>query len=403
METIRKFDYSYPFMYFRRQRRDFYYDSLPSITGMRFYERLRSYHWITARNAAFIGSVAPGDLTEFRLTDDVARSNSLATSAMFEAIMRSIVMPQVGDFGVAARRYTIGNNRRIFDATTGNSTFALDASQARFVDPDFDTGPTAGGSWEYINWISHAGFDVEKSNATLMTIARDTYLDGRNLYINFRTDMPKAVDRLLGSLLAGDWDSSAAYLLPGGTQPQIIDLNVDKPVRLGAPATVRLLYPNFGYQQQSGAMIWAQLFSSLGTDLALVNKLLIYTEIEGNVDVINIPKSEQRKFTDPRSGFTYVARYYGMDEIDGKAVHAGIASRMLAHANDLLALTYEVEKDAAGNPTEDAFGRYTPVLDEKGEPVVIGDATTVTAFSDYVGLLDASVQISDVIGRGPFH
>ena len=406
LETIRKFDYSYPFMYFRRQRRDFYYDALPSVTGSRFFERLRSYHWITSRNTAILSAVAPGEPAPPQ--DDVQRSNALAGSAMLEAIMRAIVMPQVGNYGNAAKRYTIGNTRRIFDVTNSNtSTFALDASQARFVDPDFDSGPAAGGSWEYINWISHAGFDVEKSNATmaltdgrptLMTIARDTYLDGRNLYINFRTDMPKAVDRILGSLLSGDWDSSAAFLVPGGTQPQVIDLATDVPTR---PANARLLFPNFGYQQQLGTMVWGQLFSSLGTDLALVNKLLIYTEIEGGVDVIDIPKSEQTKFTDPRSGFTYVARLYGPDVIDGKTVDAGIASRMLAHANDLLVLTYETEKDAEGNPVKDVFGRPTLVQGDDGKPVVIGDSTTVNAFSDYVGLLDTSVQIADVIGRGP--
>jgi hypothetical protein len=215
--------------------------------------------------------------------------------------------------------------------------------------------------------------------------------------------MPKGVDRLIGSLLSADWDSSASYLVPGGIQPQIIDLNADVPVRQGAPGSARLLFPNFGYQQQSGAMVWAQLFSSLGTDLALVNKLLIYTEIQGHVDVIDIPKSEQTKFTDPRSGFTYVARLYGPDVIDGKTVDAGIASRMLAHANDLLVMTYEVEKDADGNPTKDVYGRPKVVLDENGQAVPISpaDPTAVTAFSDYVGILDASVNISEAIGRGP--
>lgn len=410
LETIRKFDYSYPFLYFRRQRRDFYYDALPSLTGSRFFDRLRSYHWVTARNTALLPAVAAADVEEFKRTDDVVRSNLLAESAMLEAIVRAIVTPQVGDYGVAQRKYTIGNTRRIFDATTGQSTFALDASQARFIDPDFDTGPSAGGSWEYLNWITHAGFDVEKSNATmaltdgrptLVVIDRDTYLDGRNIYVNFRTDMAKGVDRLLGSLLSNDWESSAAYLTAGNTEPKILNLNDDAPARVGAPTAVRLLYPNFGYKQQVGAMLWAQLFSSLGADLGLVNKLLIYTEIEGSVDIVDIPDKQQTKFTDPRSGFTYVARLYGPDTIDGKTVDAGIASRMLAHANDLLAMTYETVKKADGNPQTDQYGRPQLVLDAEERPTQIGDATTATAFSDYVGLLDTAVQMSNMIPRGP--
>jgi hypothetical protein len=409
METIRKFDYQYPFLYFRRQRRDFDYDALPSITGSRFFDRLRSYHWVTARNTASLPSVSAGNLEEFKRTDDVVRSNLLAESAMLDGIVRAILVPQVGTFGTASKKYVLGTSRRFFDVTTSQSTsFSLDASTARFVDPDFDTGASAGGSWEYLNWITHAGFDVEKSNATmaltdgrptLVSISRDTYLDGRNVFVNFRTDMAKGVDRLLGGLLSADWDAIAPSLRPAAVEPEYLTFTDDKPTRASS-ATARLLYPNFGYKQQLGAMLWAQLFSSLGTDLSLVNKTLVY--LEGTENVIDFPDDQKVKFTDPRSGITYVARLFGPDEVDGKTIDSGIASRMIAHANDLLAQAYDVEKDADDKPVTDAFGRPNAVLDSAGQLTPTGDATIVTGFSDYVGFLDSSVEISKLVGRGPF-
>ena len=46
-------------------------------------------------------------------------------------------------------------------------------------------------------------------------------------------------------------------------------------------------------------------------------------------DTINVPDSQQVRFTDPASGYTYVARKYGAEDIDGKQVDRGIAARML--------------------------------------------------------------------------
>jgi hypothetical protein len=106
------------------------------------------------------------------------------------------------------------------------------------------------------------------------------------------------------------------------------------------------------------------------------------------------------KFTDPRSGFTYVARLYGPDTVDGKAIDAGVASRMLIHANDLLALAYDVELDADKKPVLDEFGRPTLTLDASGQPIPKDNQITTTGFADYVGLLDANVEVARRISHG---
>jgi hypothetical protein len=411
-QTIEKFDYSYPFNHFRRQRRDWNYLGIPAQTAQTFFERLRSYHWVTARNGATLPSFSASLLQTLETTDDVVRSNLLASSLILEAIQRAMLLPQVGDVSRADPTIQLGTSRPLYDVVQNGGTgsiFTLDASEARYVDPTYDTGAQAGGSWDYLNWISHAGFDAEKDLSTLALIdnrpnlaiiQRDTYLDGRHLYINFRTDLAQGADRLLGGILSGDWATVAPYVPNTTAAPEMLSLTDATPTR---PKGSFLLFPNIGYLQQLNAIINAETYSGLGTDLTLQNKLLIY--LEGTEGVISIPDAQTIKFTDPRSGFTYVARLYGPDAIDGVTVDQGIGSRMLAHANTLLAGAYQVQLDPTTQaPVLDQYGRPTLLLDATGQPVPSTAANVnvaTTTFGDYVGLLDATVQIARDLGHGP--
>jgi hypothetical protein len=403
-EALRKFDYTYPFNYFRRQRRDWYYPTVPAMTADRFFERLRSYHWVVGDEASRFSN-DPDVLN----SDDYMRPRILAATLMFEGIVRALLTPQVGNFGRAERTIQLGSTKTIFDATGGGTgtdpgRFTLDASLARFVDPDYDQAPGAGGSWDYIHWLRHAGFDVEKYIAasaltdgrpTLAVIRRSTYIDGRELYINFRTDMPKAVDRVLGGILANDWDTVSPSVPAGGGVPEMVRFGDAAPTR---PTGTVLVFPNLGYIQQLGAYVLAQLYARENTDLSLHNKMLIY--LGGTEGVVDIPTSEQIRFTDPRSTFTYVARRFGPDTIDGTTVDSGIASRMLQHANDLLAQTYTVELDAGGQPVLNQFGQPNVIPDANGQPTV-ANASNMTIFADYIGVVDAAVEVSRQVGHGP--
>jgi hypothetical protein len=410
-ETIKKFDYSYPFQYFRRQRRDWDYMRIPSRTATTFFERLRSYHWVVARNNATLPSLAPDALDMLKATDDNVRANLLAASDMLDAITRALLLPQVGDFTAAADSLQLGTDARIYDVSQNGgglgTLFTLDSSTARFVDPSYDTGAAAGGSWDYLHWLSHAGFDVEKDIAssaltdgrpTLAIIQRDTYIDGRHLYVNFETDLPKAIDRLMGGVLSADWDSVSSYMpSTASAAPEQIHFADANPTR---PQGSFLLFPNLGYIQQLGTMIRAQLYSRLGTDLSLQNKLLMY--LEGTENVIDIPDAQKIKFTDPRTGFTYVARLYGPDTIDGRTFDSGIASRMLDHANKLLAMAYQVDTDKNKETITDEFGRPSLTLDRDGQPIPTDDTTATTGLSDYVGLLDSTTETARLIGHSTF-
>jgi hypothetical protein len=86
--------------------------------------------------------------------------------------------------------------------------------------------------------------------------------------------------------------------------------------------------------------------------------------------------------------------------IDGKSVDRGIASRMLFHANALVARAYEVNHDVDGEPILDSFGLPTLITDADGQPVV-HDSTALGRLTKYVGLLDAARQIGHELGNGP--
>lgn len=421
-ETLEKFDYTYPFSYFRRQRRDYFYPSLPSFTFYRFLERLRSYHWSVASSNANYRSFGEDAFNAIARSDDWWRPALLAETDMFNGLAKALLTPQAGSYSTVIT--PIDSTRTLRDSDDGEGAplalgnpFTIDAATGRFIDPDYDSSPGGGGSWEYLNWIHRAGYALEKSLAaealtdgrpTLSTISRETYLDGRNIYINFRSDMPQAVDRLLGGVLSGDWETVAPYVQSATGSPEVsyLDLTTPADVEPTRPSASILLFPNLGYRQQLGTTLFTHLFSRLGTDLALANKLRIW--VEGLTGEISVPEDEQIRFLNPESGYTYVARRYGPEPIDGKLVDRGIGSRMLAHANALLAGTssstlgaYEVERDDDGAPILDEAGQPTLLTDDDGEPIV-ASSERLSELRRYIGLLDASVQIQTMVGYGPY-
>ena len=211
--------------------------------------------------------------------------------------------------------------------------------------------------------------------------------------------MPDAVDRLLGGVLAEDWETVGLYAVDeaGQTQVEMSPISVvsEDPAR---PVDARVLYSNVGYKQQLGMLIFAHVYSRMNGDLTLSNKMRLW--IDGQNGELNIPDAQQARFYDPTSGYTYVARRYGDDVFDGKVIERGIASRMVEHANALLETAYQVETDGLGNVMVDSFGTPILTLDSVGQPIV-KNATRVGELNDYVALMDAARQVAALVGYGP--
>ncbi len=407
LNVTKRFDASYPWTYFRRQNRQYVYTRIASRVADSFFDRMRSYHWLVATDLTQVTS--PSQLQ----SDDDLRPYVMAETEMFNLLARAFLMPEPGGYvgpgddpSVAARQ-PLDTIKPIFDTPTtapAAPAFTIGIVDGRYIGEQFDQDN--GGSWDYLHWVLHSGFTVEKALAimalvdgrpTLFTIARDNYLDGRNVKINFRNDLPDAVDRLLGGVLAEDWETVGMYVMPGATpSPTMFDLTTPGATR---PTGSSILFPNVGYHQQLASAVFAALFSRLNTDMSLVNKMRVW--IDGQVGSVSVPDAQQVRYTDPQSGYTYIARKYGPDTIDGKTVDKGIASRMLAHANAMLIASYQVHTDPMTmHPVLDAYGSPTLELDSNGLPIMT-DATNAGRLSQYVGLVDAVKELGYLLGYGP--
>lgn len=419
METIRKNDYNYPLTYFRAQRRGWTTMQLPSYTARNFYERLRSYHWSVSFQNAFYTDLQEQVpnwepiFEEWRQSDDLMRPGLLAQSEMFKGIAAVLLAPEPGVYQALEPQGSFYDTGRILNT---QEEFVLDASSARFLAPSYDSGPEAGGSWDYHTYARRGGYEIEKALAAraltdgrpvFSSFSRDIYLDDRIININFRSDMPKAVDRLLGGALAEQWDTVSQYV-------NRAEASVDSPaVRMAdllsetpqLPPEARQVFPNFGYNQAIPTLVYSHLYGRLNSDLELSNKMRMWLEgsISGEVE---LPDSEQVRFTYPESGITYIARRFGSEILLGREVDTGIASRMLENANQLVEQVYELQVDDDENVVRDQFGRAELMRDEQGRAIVRegGSADVPRAkLRRYVGQLDATVQISDYIGYGPFN
>lgn len=413
-ETIRKFKYAYPFQYFRRQNRDWYYRTLPSRVINGFYERLRAFHWSMANTNARFNSFGSSVFAAIAGSDDWWRPYVIAETDMFNNIALALLQPQIGGYRAAVK--PIDSIATLYDPEGGGSIpaeFEIDASTGRFIDPDFMSSSKGGGSWAYQEWVNHTGFTVEKAEAAraltdgrsvFSTISRENYLDGRNVNINYRSDMPQQIDRLLGGMLSGDFETIAPYVLDTDTDDpdgnglpnpvvRAFDLGGASPKR---PNGAKLVFPNIGYKQSLGALVYTHIFARLNGDLALANKLRIW--VDGLTGEIKIPDNQQARFTNPESGYTYIAKKYGTEVIDGKTVEKGIASRMIGRGNWLVKEVFETNG-------VDAYGSPVIVYNSNNEPVMKAGASdaAINEFRAWVGTLDAAVQIGTLVGYGPFY
>ncbi len=398
--VIKRYDLTYPWTYFRRLNKEFAWWAIPSSIANNTLARLRGYHWNTTTNIGRAASAAA------LADDDQERPSVVAAQEMWDFLQRVVLTPEPGIYGPSA-----DTNRRtsprpgaltVYDLMTeseqgqpGRQPVAtVPIINGRYVQLDYDN--VRGGSWDYFHFANYVGFDEEKvlaikelvdSRPTLSTVSRDNALDGRDVHISFRTDTPHAVDRLLGGMLSEDWETIGPSADAEGNV-QTFSLTSADSTKLTRPANARILFPNMGYANEVGTAIYAMLFSRSASDLTLANKMRIRYEND-NGPII----SDARKiaFTDPETGFRYIATKFGTETIQGRAVETGIASRMIQRANDLLTAAYQTTGvvNAFGEPELTLVG---------GKPVVKGDANTLRR---YVGLLDASRQIGNILGQGP--
>ncbi len=425
---IRKYDLTYPTQYFRRGNREFTGFNIPAYLARVVFRRLRGYHWSVARDAAYYSSAFSATLYDRVSRDDNwMRPFLVAGPEIFDFFAGVMLRPEVGDYQL--QQDQIAGTRPLFDVPEqgddGIPAFEIGIIDGRFIGEEYDNAQ--GGSWDYHSYLIRTGSYPEKPLAAIMltdtrpsfsSISRGLFLDGREFQVNFRTDMPLAFDRLLAGVLSEDWDTVAMHVPTvdgGGTQglpaltPRLLPLWTP-PTRTDPfgtprrPPGSRLVFPNIGYRQQLPTAVYSMLFSSLNSDLSTVHRTRIWTE--GGAEAVDIPEADRVRFRNPETGIIYVARRYGPDNIDGEVVDRGIASRMIARANDLLIDTYQVEVDENLRPVFASDGSLRTVLNPTTRNPVARNMDTrrQTAaeqrYRNYVGLIDATRYASRLLGYG---
>ena len=391
----RTFELRYPWTYFRRGDREWNAAFLSQAVASNYFGRLRAYHWQIALDAS---RGAPADLTN----DNALRPYVMAQADIFAFLERSVLMPEPGTYTSSAPLTT--GTHTVFDLVppSGGGSglgFTLGIGDGRYIGEDFENNK--GGSWNYQQYVHHAGFEEEKALAmmqlvdprpTLFTVARENFLDDRNVDISFRSDLPDGVDRLLGGVLSEDWESVAPHVM-GDASSGLLGFDLTQK-NITRPQGAMIVFPNIGYKQQLQMLIYGALFSRLGSDMTLLNKLRL--SVDGDATP-TIPGVKQVRFTDPQTGFSYLAGKYGDDMLDGVVVDHGVASRMVGRANQLLGLAYQLKKDPlTGKPVVDAQGQPVLDADAGGAPIPVSPEATLN-LRRYVGLLDALRQVSKAL------
>ncbi len=76
---------------------------------------------------------------------------------------------------------------------------------------------------------------------------------------------------------------------------------------------------------------------------------------------------------------------------------------MMQRANQLVTLSYQVERDAQENPVLDEYGRPVLILDAQGQPQPLDTFDSkMGELVRYVGLVDGVRQLGHILGQGPY-
>ena len=136
------------------------------------------------------------------------------------------------------------------------------------------------------------------------------------------------------------------------------------------PTDVAAVEPQIGYEQQKFFIAWTMLYLMENQQQGWLDQMRLW---ELGVDADPNLGTNRMELHAP-DGKTYVARYFGKEQIFGKTVQKGIGARVLEYANGLLADAYDTTPgaDIDGDGTPDWFIAKTDA--KSGLPIVKFDS-----------------------------
>jgi hypothetical protein len=413
-DILERYELMYLDYFFRKGGRERNINTAGYRMFTRFFERIQSLQW-----NALSDVVRSGGGVEEGGTNVDETANVLALTMLFDSMQAAFLRPQPGAY-VSAKQP--GSMFDLFTASEDESaagTFKIGVGDGRYIDHKYDLSkqfdyqayPLRGGSFLE---KPYAGIALTDSRPQLSTVARETYLDGRNVMFSFRSAIPQAFDRLVAGVFADDWDTIAPYVAPTAT-PDAFGMMPMTPVKLwesdvtklsaARPTGSRLIDPMLGYRIKVPAMIMMLLYQPIDSSMDLVNRTRVW--VDGSAESIKIPDAERVTFFDPVDGLEWTAKSFGTETLKGKVVDTGIGARMLEHANELLLAAYNVDTVVVNATTGQKVAKYGP----DRRPQRVGGGTLTAAdvkdtvsekkLRDYVAFLNQVRTALYYLGFGP--
>lgn len=410
-EIVRFLESQYELRYvqdsFRRNRTNFNSEAVVARVQSRYFEPIAAI----AKTFAF-GALLSGDPT--KPSADLLKDGSfgplaLASSTAFELFARMLTRPEPGYYCSSADCYFVNQPDGVDGLVHGvdsealpdvyGYSFHLPLGEGRYVHNDFDYSKgywwgdyqTQAGSYYDKVW---AIYYLSEAFDNFISNSKEDFIDGRYKNVNFATVYPQQVRRLYNALLTGDYDTYA----PRVTGLDEADLNPpDFPVGYPAwstpngppamPVGSKLVEPNYGWNERIYAMVWGTMFFPSNWSYDFVNQATLAVLPSETPDWYD---DEIVAFYDPKSGLTYRARSTGTETFLGQTREKAAGARMVAWANRLLALAYEVERDGNGKVKVDTYGTPLVIFDAKGhakeDATNPGGAATLQGYVDQMNM-----------------
>lgn len=330
----------YVFTNFRRQRIGFETSAVATRVHDRYFEKLARANQIYALYRPLFDDIFAGQAgyDTFWTRQDGMGAYTLAVGVGMNTLTRVITAPEVGAYENATRADGSAVMTRAGDGGpfTPNSVGVFDG---RFMETtwNFDAG------YFWFDQLERVGYFYDKAAAiqvlvdpTTYFLGRDTDVDIRRYQLNFATTFPEATDGFFRGLLGDDWRTIAPRFAPGGGN----DLFWPDPAQLengtmsGTP-----LDPAAGFSIQLFAAVYGLAYIPQTYDEHFLQSSRIW--VRGGAEEVEIPPGfDTVEFTDPETGFTYVALSYP----DGVR-ETGVGAQLIEHANTLDARGADRERD----------------------------------------------------------
>jgi hypothetical protein len=350
--------------------------------------------------------------------------HTVAASLGFDHFVRAMTRPQDGHHYTLAGEMLKSQKDRLADPPRvrtdlyipNGTSFTDDGSYAIWGRPIQNELDFTNGAWN-ADYLDQVGSYYEKALALQMMFEassetinfyRFDALDARIRYVNFANLWPEGMRQLIGVLLTDDAEMYAPRVSTTGgaidtvDDPEYPDLikyprnplawtswtskkgpqmcwtssnqltcndYFGTPIGAAQPATTNSIgiEPNWGWEEQKFIVYWTYVYMPDSEQMDWVDSLRIF-QIGSQTDPSYLPL-QSIEFRDPESGFRYVAKRFGPEQIFGKTWDRGIAAKMIQWANELAEKAYETDPSIPVPPS----GQLQYVFDADNRPKVLAD------------------------------